>query len=367
MMLRGIAYAVAAASLVLGALSATRPACAQKSGGILKIYMPDSPASMSIHEEVIPPAQSPMMGVFNNLIMFDQHVKQSSLQTIVPDLATGWSWNEEGTALTLPVRQGIKWHDGKPFSAADVKCTWDLLLDEAPERLRVHPKRSWYRNLDRVSINGDYEVTFHLKRPQPAFPMLLADGFSAIYPCHVPPREMRQHPIQGVYFLDADNRIRPRLLQRLFNSLQDAGPEIGWAYPDVDKFGYSEFCDTSGPYSTLEHLFRNFCEAGSMAARRMLDAGVRFDETMRGGSEDWEFWLQGIEHGFRGTHVPAAGFRYRRRGESTLVKSERNYSPILEYIHTRHPRLFDVRALMRLEAAVSCHSAGFPGDIFLRY
>ena len=159
--------------------------------------------------------------------------------------------------------------------------------------------------------------------------------------------------LEGVYFLDADNRIQPCLLQRLFNSLQDAGPEIGWAYPDVDKFGFSEFCDTSGPYSPLEHLFRNFCEAGSMAARRMLDAGVRFDETMRQGSEDWEFWLQGLEHGFRGVHVLGAGFRYRRRGESTLVKSERNYRPILEYIRARHQRLFDIRALMRLEAAVS--------------
>jgi peptide/nickel transport system substrate-binding protein len=46
-----------------------------------------------------------------------------------------------------------------------------------------------------VTTNGDFEVTFHLKRPQPAFPMLLAGGFSVIYPCHVPPRDMRQHPI----------------------------------------------------------------------------------------------------------------------------------------------------------------------------
>ena len=34
-----------------------------------------------------------------------------------------------------------------------------------------------------------------MKRPQPALPMLLADGFSAVYPCHVPAREMRTHPI----------------------------------------------------------------------------------------------------------------------------------------------------------------------------
>ena len=35
------------------------------------------------------------MGVFNNLVMFDQHVKQNSLASIVPDLATAWSWNDD--------------------------------------------------------------------------------------------------------------------------------------------------------------------------------------------------------------------------------------------------------------------------------
>jgi peptide/nickel transport system substrate-binding protein len=81
---------------------------------------------MSILEESTVFAEGPMMGVFNNLIMFDQHLKQNSLQSIVPDLATSWSWNEEGTELTLPLRHGVKWHDGKPFTAQDVKCTWDL-------------------------------------------------------------------------------------------------------------------------------------------------------------------------------------------------------------------------------------------------
>src|SRR6202035_3745975 len=134
-------------------------------------------------------------GVFNNLVMFDQHVKQSSLQSIVPDLASGWSWNEEGTALPLPLRQGVKWHDGKPFTAKDVQCTWDLLLEKSSDKLRLNPLKSWYRNLEEVKTNGDYEVTFHLKRPQPAFLMLLANGFAPIYPCHVPTREMRSHPI----------------------------------------------------------------------------------------------------------------------------------------------------------------------------
>jgi len=135
------------------------------------------------------------MGVFNNLVMFDQHVKQNSLASIVPDLATGWSWDEEGTALTLPLRQGVKWHDGKPLTAKDVECTWDLLSGKSSEKLRVNPRKSWYRNLEQVTANGDYEVTFHLKQPQPAFLTTLASGYSAIYPCHVPARDMRQLPI----------------------------------------------------------------------------------------------------------------------------------------------------------------------------
>src|ERR1700724_3733685 len=187
--------AAIAASALLIEISAGGIAFAQKPGGVLRMYSPDSPASMSILEEATVFAQGPMMGVFNNLVMFDQHVKQNSLQSIVPDLATGWWWNEEGTELTLPLREGVTWHDGKPFTAKDVQCTWDLLTGTSSEKFRVNPRKSWYSNLERVRTNGDYAVTFHLKRPQPAFLTALASGFSPIYRCHVAPRDMRQRPI----------------------------------------------------------------------------------------------------------------------------------------------------------------------------
>ena len=93
------------------------PALAQKPGGILKMYFFDSPASMSIHEEATIAGQGPMMGVFNNLVMYDQDVPQASIKSIVPDLATEWSWGEDGKELTFKLRQGVKWHDGKPFTA----------------------------------------------------------------------------------------------------------------------------------------------------------------------------------------------------------------------------------------------------------
>jgi ABC-type oligopeptide transport system substrate-binding subunit len=109
-----VAVALSAAFFVRGM------AFAQKSGGILKIYALDSPASMSTHEEAAPQAVVPMMGVFNNLVMFRQDVPQNSLQSILPDLATGWSWNEAGIELKFLLRQDVRWHDGKPFTARDV-------------------------------------------------------------------------------------------------------------------------------------------------------------------------------------------------------------------------------------------------------
>src|SRR5262249_52645266 len=182
-------------AVLLAGASVASPVVAQKHGGVLRVHAGDSPPSLSMHEESDAVPARAMMAVFNNLVIFDQHVKQNSMQSIVPDLATGWSWNEDRTELTFPLRRGVKWHDGRPFSASDVKCTWDMLTGKVQETLRVNPPKSWYRNLGEVTTNGDYEVTFHLKRPQPAFLALLASGWSPVYPCHISPREMRSHPI----------------------------------------------------------------------------------------------------------------------------------------------------------------------------
>src|SRR5437016_7154246 len=112
------AFAVTGA--LLATISGTGPVLAQKAGGVLKIYTRDSPESMSILEEATNSTEIPMMGVMNNLVLYKQDVPQNSMQTIVPDLATSWSWNEDGKELTFTLRRGVKWHDGKSFTAADV-------------------------------------------------------------------------------------------------------------------------------------------------------------------------------------------------------------------------------------------------------
>ena len=171
------------------------PAPAQQAGGILRLTHRDSPASMSIHEEGTNSVLTPMMAVFSNLVLYDQHVKQNSLASIVPELATSWSWNDERTKLTFTLRENVRWHDGKPFTAKDVRCTWNLLSGKSTEKFRLNFREGWYKNIADITTAGDFEVTFHLRKPQPAFIALLASGYSPVYPCHVPPSTMRSRPV----------------------------------------------------------------------------------------------------------------------------------------------------------------------------
>jgi peptide/nickel transport system substrate-binding protein len=183
----------AIASLV--AIMLATSAHAQKSGGVLRVYHNDNPPSASLHEEVTIATLQPFMAVFNNLVVYDQTAKRNDDNTIVPDLAESWNWSPDNKVVTFKLRDGVRWHDGKPFTSADVKCTWDTIIGKRDGGWRKNPRKEWYSNLQEVTVEGDRQVTFHLGRPQPSFMSFLAAGFSAVYPCHVPGREMRIKPI----------------------------------------------------------------------------------------------------------------------------------------------------------------------------
>ena len=77
-----------------------------------------------------------------------------------------------------------------------MQCTWHALIGKGgQEEFNRNPRKVWYYNLQEVTTNGDLEATFHLGHPQPSFVMLLASGFSPVYPCHVSQRDMRTKPI----------------------------------------------------------------------------------------------------------------------------------------------------------------------------
>jgi peptide/nickel transport system substrate-binding protein len=187
----GTIAAVVTAVLIVGA----SPGAAQKTGGTLRIYNTSQPPSASLHEESTIATNMPFMAVFNNLVQFDPAKARNNFDTIVPDLAESWAWDGGGTKLTFKLRSGVTWHDGKPFTAKDVQCTWHRLNGKEPEYLRRNPRAIWYENLKEVTVNGDHEVTFHLTKPQPSLLSMLASGLSPVFPCHVSDRDMRTKPV----------------------------------------------------------------------------------------------------------------------------------------------------------------------------
>ena len=172
------------------------PAAAQKRGGTLRLYHNDNPPSASLLEESTIASVTPFSAVFNNLVMFDPAKPHESMDSIIPDLAESWSWDSTNTRLTFKLRHGVKWHDGMPFTAKDVQCTWRMLIGKsATAGLSPQSAKSLVLETAGRQHQRRYEATFELSEPQPSLPVLLASSFSAVYPCHVPQAVMRTKPV----------------------------------------------------------------------------------------------------------------------------------------------------------------------------
>ncbi|MFE1600590.1 glycosyltransferase [Methylobacterium sp. ID0610] len=155
--------------------------------------------------------------------------------------------------------------------------------------------------------------------------------------------------VEFIYFLDSDNRINPSTIRSTVDLLI-SNAAADWVYPNIDKMGIEWSGNYAGSYSKLRHVvYDNICEAGSLISRRIVDAGVRFDEKMKAGYEDWDFWLQCLDLGFRGINAPHFGLDYRQRAESMVRDSNRQREAILDYIRNKHKKLFSSGDLLATE------------------
>lgn len=167
---------------------------APRSGGVLTLRQrEDPPQGFAIHETSSSSTVWPAMPCFNNLVLFDPLKPLESGDTIVGELAERWSWRDNDRALVFALHKDVRWHDGKPFTSADVKFTFDLVR-EAPDaraKLRLSPRQQWYVNVEAVETPDPHTAVFRLKRPQPSLLLMLASGFTPIYAAHVSPATYR--------------------------------------------------------------------------------------------------------------------------------------------------------------------------------
>ncbi|HET7096268.1 MAG TPA: ABC transporter substrate-binding protein [Casimicrobiaceae bacterium] len=111
--------------------------------------------------------------VFSMLIRLDTSFKP------VPDLAKSWTISDDGLTYTFKLNEGIKWHDGQPFSSADVKYTIDEVI------LPLHTRAGTYKSvIDRIDTPDANTVIIRLK--QPFGPLMNALGYDfLILPKHL--------------------------------------------------------------------------------------------------------------------------------------------------------------------------------------
>jgi glycosyltransferase involved in cell wall biosynthesis len=115
--------------------------------------------------------------------------------------------------------------------------------------------------------------------------------------------------------LDADDMFEPEWLERGVDRL-DTEPELAFVSHWLEAFGDTDGQWTPGRSDLAALLDQNVFNGAALFRRSLVDSVGGFDESMRDGCEDWEFWIRVMEAGHRGAIVPDTLYRYRRRPDS---------------------------------------------------
>ena len=139
--------------------------------------------------------------------------------------------------------------------------------------------------------------------------------------------------------LDADDRLRPDALQVLRAPL-DREAELGFAYGRMQFFGDWEGVLRFPPYDPYALLYRHTIGLSALMRRKLIEDTGGFDEKFLH-FEDWELWLDALEHGWRGEQVDAVTVEYRKHGGSKVGDDRRSYRDTYRRLRSSHRALYD--------------------------
>ena len=114
-----------------------------------------------------------------NQNIFNRLVKLNAYDQTIPDLAETWEWNEDSTQVTFHLHEGVKWHDGEPFTSADVKWTYDTLIAEKWN------KSDSFASVESIECPDDNTVVMNLKYPDVSLIAKLSWYGTFIMPKHL--------------------------------------------------------------------------------------------------------------------------------------------------------------------------------------
>ncbi|HXB73623.1 MAG TPA: glycosyltransferase [Candidatus Acidoferrales bacterium] len=149
--------------------------------------------------------------------------------------------------------------------------------------------------------------------------------------------------------LDADDVLELEYAATCLAALS-AHPEAAFAYTAYSVFGDANYSEPCSEYNLYRLLDRNCFGYAGMIRRSVWERSGGYDETMRFGYEDWEFWLRLAAQGSFGLHLPRPLFRYRKHGPSLYDVALSHHDEIVSYIRGRHAEFYSLEGRARIKA-----------------
>ncbi|MBI2908215.1 MAG: hypothetical protein HYX92_11255 [Chloroflexi bacterium] len=160
--------------------AATPKPSAPKSGGTVTASIYAEPTHLDIHQASTFRELAIGQPLFNGLMDYDPIDPGWKMR---PSLAEKWDVSQDGKVITLRLREGVKWGDGKPFTSADAKWNLDRIYD--PPKGINSVRKSLFAAIEKVEAPEAQTVVIRLKYPFSPLLGFLASGFQLMLPKHV--------------------------------------------------------------------------------------------------------------------------------------------------------------------------------------
>jgi peptide/nickel transport system substrate-binding protein len=171
-----VAFALLVPCLVLTLPGAVGGAETPRKGGMLLAVIGADAPSLDPHQESTFATLQMVAPLYSTLLQIDPY----SYPKIIGDVASEWKISSDGLTYTFKIRPGIKFHDGSPLTATDVKATYDKIVFP-PDGVRSIRKNA-YTAITGIEAPDAGTVVFKLKFPSAALLDNLASPWNVIYP-----------------------------------------------------------------------------------------------------------------------------------------------------------------------------------------
>jgi len=174
-------FIVVVLALVVGSVVAASPATVAaaetpRRGGVLLAAIGADAPSLDPHQEQTFATLQPMAPLYSTLLQ----IEPGNYPNVIGDVASEWNVSPDGLTYTFKIRQGIRFHDGSPLTAADVKASYDKILFP-PQGVRSIRKHH-YSAVASIEAPDPSTVVFKLKFPSASLLPNLASPWNVIFP-----------------------------------------------------------------------------------------------------------------------------------------------------------------------------------------